>query len=54
MKTLFKNLFESYISTLAGSIAGIPQIIEGYTNHDLNKIVEGVCVFLLGIVVKEK
>lgn len=53
MKKIFKNAFSSWLSTLVGSIAGIPQIQEGVQEHNTTKIILGVGLFILGLVAKE-
>lgn len=50
-----KNWLMNYLTSIAGGIAGLPQIIEGYTSTPRNwtLIVSGVATFILGLCAKD-
>jgi len=49
MKSIFKNIK----TTLFGSIAGIPTIIEGAQTHNFGHILAGIGALLLGLFAKD-
>jgi len=53
MKKIMTNALQSYITSAMGAIAGIPEMITGYNQHDVGTFVKGVALFLLGLVAKE-
>lgn len=58
MKTLLtnlvKNALEDLITTAAGTVIGLPQIIEGFTSHNWFMIVEGFGKLIIGLSVNLK
>jgi len=52
-KQLLKNATTSVATTLLGSIIGLPQIIEGISTNNVDKIIIGFATFLLGLFAKE-
>ena len=49
MKSIFKNIK----TTLFGSVAGIPTIIEGAQTHNIGHILAGIGALLLGLFAKD-
>ena len=49
MKTIFKNIK----TTLFGSIAGLPTIVEGVQTHNISHIIAGIGALLLGLFAKD-
>ena len=54
MKKLLQNAFESFYSSIIGSVAGIAEIRQGIETHDSTQIIVGVGLLLLGLFTKEK
>lgn len=50
----FQSVFGSWLTSLLGSIAGIPEMIEGYSNHDGTAFIKGLGMFLLGLAARNK
>jgi len=50
MKRIFENAIKDLLTSILGSVAGVPMIIEGVTSKDNAKIVEGIAIFILGLV----
>lgn len=50
---IIKGFLLNWFTTLAGGLAGVPEIIEGVTAHDYMKIMKGVALLLLGLVAKD-
>ena len=50
-----KTWFMNWLTSIAGGVAGIPQIIEGYTSQPKNwtLIITGIGTFILGLVAKD-
>lgn len=48
-----KKLFYNFKTTIFGSVAGLPIIVEGIQTHDVIKIISGVAVLFLGLVAKD-
>lgn len=48
-----KNIFRNIKTTLFGSVAGIPTIIDGAQNHNWMQILAGVGALLLGLFSKD-
>jgi hypothetical protein len=48
-----KKLFTNFKTTLFGSIAGLPLIVEGIQTKDVVKIISGVSMLFLGLVAKD-
>ena len=48
-----KKLFRNIKTTLFGSIAGIPTIIEGAQTHNIGHILAGIGALLLGLFAKD-
>jgi hypothetical protein len=49
MKTILKNLK----TTLAGSIAGLPIILQGIQSKDISSIIAGIGILLTGLLAKD-
>lgn len=49
MKSIFRNIK----TTLFGSVAGIPTIIEGAQTHNIGHILAGIGALLLGLFAKD-
>ena len=52
---MFKSIFTSWWTTAAGTIAGLPQIIEGLSSKPVNwsLVITGVATFLFGLAAKD-
>ncbi len=50
MKRIFENAIKDVLTSMLGGLAGVPMIIEGVATKDNMKIVEGVALFILGLV----
>lgn len=50
---IFVNALVSWLTTLSGLIAGIPEIIEGLVSGDANTLIKGIGLFLLGILAQD-
>jgi len=48
-----KNIFKHILTTISGTIAGLPLIVNGIQNNDLKTIVTGAGVFLIGLFSKD-
>lgn len=48
-----KNIFKSIKTTLFGTFAGIPQIVEGVQTHNWSHILTGLGTLLLGLFAKD-
>lgn len=48
-----KNIFKNIKTTLFGSIAGIPTILEGAQTHNIGHILAGIGALLLGLFAKD-
>ena len=48
-----KKIFENIKTTVFGSIAGLPVIVEGIQTHDAVKIISGIAILFLGLVSKD-
>jgi hypothetical protein len=51
---LIHNALDSYITTVAGSIVGVPDIIEGFTTKNWTLLIKGIGEFLIGMACNEK
>lgn len=47
------NALVSWLTTLSGLVAGIPEIMEGITSGDANTLIKGIGLFLLGILAQD-
>lgn len=47
------KLFKDIKTTLCGSIAGLPQIIQGFQTHNYMLVVTGISTLLLGVFAKD-
>ena len=50
MKRIFKNAIGDVLTSVLGSLAGIPVLIEGIQTKNAVKILEGAALFILGLV----
>ncbi len=50
MKRIFKNAIGDLLTSILGSLAGLPVLIEGIQTKNTAKILEGAGLFLLGLV----
>ena len=50
MKRIFKNVIGDLLTSILGSLAGLPVLIEGIQTKNTVKILEGAGLFLLGLV----
>lgn len=48
-----KKLFYNFKTTIFGSVAGLPIIIEGIQTKDIVKIISGFSMLFLGLVAKD-
>jgi hypothetical protein len=48
-----KNIFKNIKTTLFGTIAGLPTIIEGVQTHNIGHILAGIATLLLGLFAKD-
>ncbi|TWW08387.1 hypothetical protein E3A20_24850 [Planctomyces bekefii] len=48
-----KNIWKNLKTTLFGTIAGVPTIIEGAQSHNLGHILAGLGALLLGLFAKD-
>lgn len=53
-KRLITNAVNSYLTSLAGTIVGLPHIIEGFATKDWALFVQGVGELLIGLASNEK
>jgi len=49
-----QSIFGSWVTSLIGSVAGIPEMIEGYSSHDGTAVIKGLGIFLLGLAARNK
>lgn len=49
MKKFFKNIK----TTLFGSVAGLPLLVQGIQTHNVTQIIAGIGTLLLGLVAKD-
>ena len=49
MKTIIKNIKTS----IAGSIAGLPMIIEGFASNNWVQIISGIGILITGLLAKD-
>lgn len=49
MKVILKNIW----TTLAGAFAGVPIIVSGVKTHDVQQIISGFGVLLVGLLSKD-
>jgi hypothetical protein len=48
-----RNIFKNIKTTLFGTIAGLPTIIEGVQTHNISHILVGIATLLLGLFAKD-
>lgn len=48
-----KKIFTNFKTTIFGSVAGLPVIIEGIHTKDIVKIISGLSMLFLGLVAKD-
>lgn len=53
MKKFLTNLFTSKLTTVGGSVVGLPDIYEGVITHDWIKVIRGLALFILGCAANE-
>lgn len=53
-RRLINNTLKDLSTSVIGAIAGMPDLIEGITSKDLQKIVKGAGVVLLGLFMNSK
>jgi hypothetical protein len=54
IKRLITNAVNSYLTSLAGSIVGLPHIIEGFTSKNWSLLIQGLGELLIGLAANEK
>ena len=54
MKRILENAVKDILTSILGALAGVPQIIEGATTKDYIKMVEGIAIFLIGLLANSK
>ena len=54
IKRLITNAVNSYLTSLAGTIVGLPHIIQGFTSKDWALFVQGIGELLIGLASNEK
>jgi len=54
IKRILNNALNSVWTSIAGSIAGINEIINGVQTNDTSKIITGAAIVLLGLLSSEK
>jgi len=50
---LFKNIFISWLTSLAGTVAGMPMILDGIAKKDTMEIIQGVALVIAGWAAKD-
>ena len=50
MKKLLKNAVGDVLTSILGSMAGLPELIAGIQAHDATMIIKGAGLLLLGLV----
>lgn len=53
MKKLINNALHNIWTSISGTIAGVPIILEGVAEKNSVKIVSGIAVLVLGLLAKE-
>jgi len=51
---IVNSVFGNWVTSLLGSVAGVPEMISGYQEHNTSKIIGGLGMFLLGLAAKHK
>jgi hypothetical protein len=54
IKRILQNAINSIWTSIAGSIAGISEIISGVQTNDTSKIISGTAIVILGLISSEK
>ncbi len=52
---MFKSIFTSWWTSTAGTVVGLPQIIEGLSSKPINwtLVIQGIAAMLLGLAAKD-
>lgn len=53
MRKLINNAIHNIWTSISGTIAGVPVIMDGITQHNPVNIVSGVALLILGLLAKE-
>jgi len=51
---ILHNALDSYFTSIAGTIVGLPDMIEGFTTKNWTLFVQGVGELLIGLATNEK
>lgn len=54
MKRILKNAIGDLLTSVLGGLAGLPVLVEGIQTKDTAKIIEGLALFLLGLIADSK
>lgn len=54
IKRMIHNAVNSYLTSIAGTIVGLPHIIEGFTTKNWALVVQGIGELLVGLASNEK
>jgi len=50
---MFKTIWKNIVTTVAGCFAGLPILINGISTHNIETIISGAGIFLLGLFSKD-
>jgi hypothetical protein len=51
---LIHNALDSYLTSIAGTIVGLPNIIEGFSSKNWALVIQGIGELLIGLASNEK
>jgi len=51
---ILHNAINSYLTSLAGTVAGLPDMIEGFTSKDWSLFAKGLGLLIIGLASNEK
>lgn len=54
ISNLVKNALEDVLTSAAGTIIGLPEIIKGVSTHDWYSALEGLCAMVMGFAINLK
>jgi hypothetical protein len=54
MKRILKNAIGDLLTSVLGGLAGLPVLVEGIQTKNTAKIIEGLALFLLGLIADSK